>query len=47
VGPEGGFTEAEVAAARAAGVPAASLGGCALRTEIAAAAAAAVALAQG
>ena len=45
VGPEGGFTDAEVAAAQAAGARVASVGGCALRTETAAVAAAAVALA--
>jgi 16S rRNA (uracil1498-N3)-methyltransferase len=44
VGPEGGFTDEEVRACRGAGVPGASLGTCALRTEIAAVAAAAVAL---
>jgi 16S rRNA (uracil1498-N3)-methyltransferase len=47
VGPEGGFTDEEVAACRGAGVPGASLGACALRTEIAAVAAAAVALTVG
>jgi 16S rRNA (uracil1498-N3)-methyltransferase len=44
VGPEGGFTDEEVAACLAGGVPAASLGFCALRTDLAAVAAAAVAL---
>lgn len=44
VGPEGGFTDAEVAAAAAAGVARAGLGGLALRTETAAAAAAAILL---
>ncbi len=44
VGPEGGFTPAEIAAVLAAGGRAASLGTCALRTETAALAAAAVAL---
>ena len=44
VGPEGGFTEAEVAAARDAGVRRASVSACALRTEVAAIAAAAIAL---
>jgi 16S rRNA (uracil1498-N3)-methyltransferase len=44
VGPEGGFTDEEVLACRGAGVPAASLGACALRTELAAVAGAAVAL---
>jgi 16S rRNA (uracil1498-N3)-methyltransferase len=47
VGPEGGFTDAEVDACREAGAAAASLGACALRTETAAAAAAAIALALG
>jgi 16S rRNA (uracil1498-N3)-methyltransferase len=46
VGPEGGFTEAERKTASDRGVPAASLGACALRTETAAIAAAAVALAR-
>lgn len=44
VGPEGGFTDGEVAAARAAGVQLASVSACALRTEVAAIAAAAIAL---
>lgn len=44
VGPEGGFTPAELEAAAAAGFVRASLGACALRTETAAIAAAAVAL---
>lgn len=47
VGPEGGFTPSELAVAAARGVPTASLGACALRTELAAVAAAAVALASG
>jgi 16S rRNA (uracil1498-N3)-methyltransferase len=44
VGPEGGFTDQEVETCRREGVPGASLGACALRTELAAVAAAAVAL---
>lgn len=44
VGPEGGFTAAEVEAARAAGAPTASLGATALRVEVAAQAAAAQSL---
>lgn len=44
VGPEGGFTQAEVEAARGSGVPTASLGATALRVEIAAQAAAAQSL---
>jgi len=47
VGPEGGFTPAELATLDAAGALRASLGACALRTETAAAAAAAIALAGG
>lgn len=45
VGPEGGFDEAEMAALAAVAVPAASLGRCALRTELAAVVAAGIALA--
>ena len=44
VGPEGCFSDEEALACREAGVPAASLGACALRTELAAVAAAAVVL---
>lgn len=44
VGPEGGFTPAEMERATAAGIASASLGACALRTELAAVAAAAIAL---
>jgi 16S rRNA (uracil1498-N3)-methyltransferase len=44
VGPEGGFTDEEVEGLRRAGAHAASLGACALRTETAALAAAAIAL---
>lgn len=44
VGPEGGFTPAELERATAAGIASASLGACALRTELAAVAAAAIAL---
>jgi 16S rRNA (uracil1498-N3)-methyltransferase len=44
VGPEGGFTPAEVEEAARAGVVRASLGACALRTETACLAAAAIAL---
>ncbi len=44
IGPEGGFSESEVAAALGTGIPAASLGGCALTVEVAAFAAAAIAL---
>lgn len=44
VGPEGGFTEDEVAMATAAGATPASLGACALRTETAGIAAAALVL---
>ncbi len=47
VGPEGGFTDPEIAAARGAGVRLASVSACALRTEVAAIAAAAVALGEG
>lgn len=47
VGPEGGFTDAEVASLKEADVVAASLGACALRTETAAFAAAAIALGVG
>ena len=47
VGPEGGFTPAELGRRGGRGVPTASLGACALRTELAAVAAAAVALASG
>jgi 16S rRNA (uracil1498-N3)-methyltransferase len=45
VGPEGGFTDEEIAAARRAGAAAASLGPCVLRVETAAVVAAGVALA--
>jgi 16S rRNA U1498 N3-methylase RsmE len=45
VGPEGGFTPAEVAAAALAGAVVARLGATALRVELAAVAAASVALA--
>lgn len=45
VGPEGGFTAEEATALRGAGALPASLGACALRTETAAVAAAAIALA--
>ena len=45
VGPEGGFTDEELAAARDAGAPIARLGAPALRVETAAVAAAAIALA--
>jgi 16S rRNA (uracil1498-N3)-methyltransferase len=45
VGPEGGFTEAELQAALGAGVRPASLGACALRTELAAIVAAGIAVA--
>jgi len=44
VGPEGGISDAEVAAAGRAGIPTASLGQQNLRTETAAVAAAAIAL---
>ncbi len=44
VGPEGGFDAAEIEALSAAGVPRASLGCCALRTELAAVVAAGIAL---
>ena len=44
VGPEGGFAPEEAAELARAGVPAGSLGACALRTETAAVAAAAIAL---
>ncbi len=47
LGPEGGFDEEEVAALAAAGVPAASLGACALRTDLAAVVAAGIALGAG
>jgi 16S rRNA (uracil1498-N3)-methyltransferase len=46
VGPEGGFTDGEIHAILALGVPAACLWECALRTETAAVAAAALALAR-
>jgi len=45
LGPEGGFDEEEVAALAAAGVPGASLGACALRTDLAAVVAAGIAMA--
>lgn len=44
IGPEGGFTEAEIRSAQGAGVRRVSLGACALRTELAAVVAAALAL---
>lgn len=45
VGPEGGFSDSEVALLTGAGVPAASVSGLALKTEVAAMAAASIALA--
>ncbi len=44
IGPEGGFEDEEVASLVAAGVPGASLGACALRTDLAALVAAGIAL---
>lgn len=45
IGPEGGFEDEELSALAAAGVPGASLGACALRTDLAALVAAGIALA--